>query len=127
MAVPGKVKVPMLGETPLDQAVAPPPPGGDDAWAEAERENPPAPLMEAPEDEDDAPFEVPELPQRGAKRRKIDMYVPTKQAARVDALCRYAKYHFDVNKGETQELILKYGLNNEAEVMRALRAMVEDQ
>lgn len=142
MAVPGKVKVPMLGSTPLDQEVAPPPPGVDAPWEEAEKKaaeatplvgmspGPHDPRMVPPredDDEDEAPFVVPDLPQRGAKRRKIDMYVPTKQAARVDALCRYAKFHFDVNKGETQELILKYGLNNEAEVMRALRAMVEDQ
>ena len=113
-----------LGGTPLTQEVAPPPEG---AWEKAEAENPRPEMVAPPEDEDDASFEVPDLPQRAARRRKIDMYVPTKQAARVDAICRYAKFNFDVNKGETQELILKYGLNNEAEVMRALRAMVEDQ
>ena len=131
MAKPAEID--FLGGTPLTQETAPPPGGHDEAFRAAEVEAGIAAELanqtaETPGDDDeDVTFEVPDLPRRGARRRKSDFYIPTVDADKIDALCRYAKYHFDVNKGEVQELVVRYGLRNLAEVMRALRKMAEGE
>lgn len=74
-----------------------------------------------PEPDVDVLAEVPTPPLRRAARTKVDMYVSRDVAERVDALVRYAAYHFGLRKGEVQDRILTMGLDNSAELLRALR------
>lgn len=134
MAAPQKVS--FLGGTPLTQEPASPPgeaeeapkTAADQAFEDAERAQTVARTVDAimgatQEDED---FEVPKLRRRSAAKSKVDMYIDAQLARDLDDLCRFARYQFDARKGEVQELVVRYGLNNKAEIMRALRASVAE-
>lgn len=118
-----------LGGTTLTQKPAPPPEETfppDVAFAEAQAERDLE--GEAKVDTDEPVFELPATRRRRKPpRRKIDMYVPSKQADLVDDMCEYVRHHFGVNKGEAQEVILAYGTNNKVEIMRHFRHEAEDE
>lgn len=58
---------------------------------------------------------------RRPDRLKVDMYLRGALAEQVDRVVNYAAYHFRLKKGEVQDLIVQHGLDNTAELMRAMR------
>jgi len=54
------------------------------------------------------------------------LYVDISLVAEVEKLMRAGGYLFDAKKYEVAEKILRYGLNNKAEILRELRELVAE-
>lgn len=95
-----------------------------EAAADAEQDPPSSTAIStdpAPKAEKATTLEVPDLPLRAPAKKKVWFYVSTPVADQLDKLVRYAAFHFGLKQGEVQEIALAMGLDNEAEILRALR------
>lgn len=86
----------------------------------------PAAISGAPKGSDGktAVFDVPELPAQEPKNKKVWFFVPTTDANDLERLIRYAAFHYGLKQHEVQTIALRVGLDNQAEIMRALRVKV---
>jgi hypothetical protein len=90
------------------------------AEAEERAEAEPMPAQRAkPAPADD--FDVPDLPVRPPAKQKVWFYVSKPVADELDKFVRYAAFHFGLKQGEVQEIVLSMGLDNRAEILRAMR------